>query len=102
MILQASKNNQKIFEIIIGETKKDREYDVIFENGLPKLSEVQSEEETIKWDKKPLKIELNNKSNLGENCLILFFRITNKADLLVKSFNINNEFLGEYNLGNIF
>jgi len=32
LILQASKNNQKIFEIIIGETQKERTYDVIFEN----------------------------------------------------------------------
>ena len=39
--------------------------DVIFENGLPKLSEIQSEEEIIKWDKKPLKIILKNKSNIG-------------------------------------
>ena len=42
---------QKIFEIIIGETKKQREYDVIFENGLPKLSEVQSEEEITRTQK---------------------------------------------------
>ena len=102
LILQASKNNQKIFEIIIGETKKEREYDVIFENGLPKLSEIQSEEEIIKWDKKPLKIELKNKSNIGEDNLKLFFKITKKADLLVKCFDIKDEFLGEYNLGNIF
>ncbi|MBO8205161.1 Hsp70 family protein [Prochlorococcus marinus] len=102
LVLQASKNNQKIFEIIIGETKKEREYDVIFENGLPKLSEVQSEEEIIKWDKNPLKIELKNKSNLGEDILKLFFEITKKADLLVKCFDIKDEFLGEYNLGNIF
>ena len=79
LILQASKNNQKIFEIIIGETKKEREYDVIFENGLPKLSEVQSEEEIIKWDKKPLKIVLKNKSNIGEDNLKLFFKITKKS-----------------------
>ncbi len=102
LILQASKNNQRIFEIIIGETKKEREYDVIFENGLPKLSEVQSDEEVIKWDKKPLKITLKTKSNVGEDNLILFFKITKEANLLVKCFNINNEFLGEYNLGNIF
>ena len=55
LILQASKNNQKIFEIIIGETKTKRDFDVIFENGLPKLSEFQNEEEVIKWNKKPLK-----------------------------------------------
>ena len=102
LILQSSKNNQKIFEIIIGETKKEREYDVIFENGIPKLSEVQSEEEIIKWDKKPLKIELKNVSSLGEDNLKLFFKITKKADLLVNCFDINDEFLGEYNLGNIF
>jgi len=102
LILQASKNNQKIFEIIIGETKKDRKYDVIFENGLPKLSEVQSEEEIIRWDRDPLIIELSNKSNIGEDNLTLLFKISKKADLLVKCFDIKDTFLGEYNLGNIF
>jgi len=102
LILQASKNNQKIFEIIIGETQKGRSYDVIYENGLPKLSELQKEEEVIKWDKNPLKIVLKNKSNIGEDNLKLFFKITKKADLLVKCFDIKDEFLGEYNLGNIF
>ena len=102
LILQASKNNQKIFEIIIGETKKEREYDVIFENGLPKLSEIQSEEEIEKWNKKQIKIELANQSNLGEDNLKLFFKISKKADLLVNCFDIKDKFLGEYNLGNIF
>jgi len=102
LILQASKNNQQIFEIIIGETQKERAYDVIFENGLPKLSEIQTEEEIIKWDKKPLQITLKNKSNLGEDTLKLFFKITKNADLSVKCFDIKDEFLGEYNLGNIF
>ena len=102
LILQASKNNQKIFEIIIGETKKDREYDVIFENGLPKLSEVQSQEEVIRWKKESLKIELENTSNLGEDNLKLFFKINKQANLLVKCFDIKDKFLGEYNLGNIY
>jgi len=75
---------------------------VIFENGLPKLSEIQSEEEIIIWAKKPLKILLKNSSNIGEDNLTLFFKITKKADLLVKCFDIKDEFLGEYNLGNIF
>jgi len=102
LILQASKNNQNIFEIIIGETKKEIEYDVIFENGLPKLSEVQSEEEVTKWDQNPLKIILKNKSNVGEDNLKLFFKISKSADLLVRCFDIKDEFLGEYNLGNIY
>ena len=102
LILQASKHNQTIFEIIIGETQKEREYDVVFENGLPKLSEFQSEEEVIKWDNMPLKIELKNKSNLGEDNLKLYFKITEKADLVVKCLDIKDEYLGEYNLGSIF
>ena len=75
---------------------------MIFENGLPKLSEFQSEEEILKWEKEPQKIVLKNKSNVGEDTLILFFSINNKADLLVKFFDMKDEFLGEYNLGNIF
>ncbi len=102
LILQASNHNQKIFEIIIGETQKERSYDVIFENGFPKLSEVQNEEEIIKWEKTPLKIALENESNLGEDNLKLFFKITKSADLFVKCFDMKDEFLGEYNLGNIF
>ena len=54
------------------------------------------------WDKKPLKIELKNKSNIGEDTLKLFFRITKNADLSVKCFDVKDEFFGEYNLGNIF
>ena len=75
---------------------------MIYENGLPKLSEIQGEEKIIKWNKEPLRIILNNKSNVGEDALKLFFTITEKADLLVKSFDMYDEFIGEYNLGNIF
>ena len=53
-------------------------------------------------EKKPLKIVLENECNLGEDNLKLFFKITKSADLLVKCFDIKDEFLGEYNLGNIF
>ena len=48
------------------------------------------------------KSNLKNKSNIGEDNLKLFFKINKKADLLVKCFDIKDEFLGEYNLGNIF
>jgi hypothetical protein len=102
LILQASKNNQKIFEIIIGETKKGRKFDVIFENGLPKLSEFQNGEEIIRWNKTPLKILLKYNCKLGEDNLKLFFRINENGDLLVNCFDIEDESLGEYNLGNIF
>ena len=100
------KNNYDVKFNIIGisanSKNKERSFDVIFKNGLPKLSEVQNEEEIIRWGKTPLKIVLKNKSSVGEDNLTLFFKITKSADLLVKCFDIKDEFLGEYNLGNIF
>ncbi|MDC2974731.1 Hsp70 family protein, partial [Prochlorococcus sp. AH-736-K09] len=103
LVLQASKIDQNIFELIIGETKKNREYDVIFENGLPKLSSVQREEEIIKWDKKPLQIIMKKNCSPGEDCLIIFFSITEKADLFIKCFDHGEEEeIGEFNLGKIY
>ena len=102
LILQASKDGQNIFEIIIGETKKKRDFDVIFENGLPKLSESQNEEEVEKWNKKPLKINLKNKCKIGEDSLKLYFRIANDSTLYIRCKDINEKELGEFNLGNIF
>ena len=43
-----------------------------------------------------------NKSNIGEDNLTLFFKINEKADLLVQCFDIKDEFLGEYNIGKIY
>ena len=54
------------------------------------------------YQNKILKITLENNSVIGEDNLQLFFKITKSADLLVKCFDIKDEFLGEYNLGNIF
>ena len=102
LIVQASKMDQNIFEIIVGETRKEREYDVIFENGLPKLSNNQSEEEVIKWVKKPLQIILKKNCQLGEDSLKLFFRIDKNADFYVQCNDIEEKDLGEYKLGNLF
>jgi len=102
LILQASKQGQKIFEIIIGETETKSQFDVIFENGLPKLSEFQNEEKVTKWNKKPLKISLKNGCKIGEDILKLYFRIDENGSLFIRCKNINEKELGEFNLGNIF
>ena len=103
LILQASRDSQNIFEIIIGETKGKKAFDVIFVNGLPKLSEKQSDEEILIWrDKPPLKIKMKNDCKIGEDSLKLFFRIDKESNLYVKCQDANREYLGEFNLGNIF
>ncbi len=102
LILQANKDGQNIFEIIMGETKKKRKFDVIFENGLPKLSEIQNEEEILKWDTKPLKISLQNNCKIGEDSLKLYFSITSKSSLQIRWLDISERESGEFNLENIF
>ena len=102
LILQASKDGQKIFEIIIGENTTKRDFDIVFENGLPKLSEFQNEEEVIKWKNKPLKICLKNGCKVGEDSLKIYFRIAKDSCLYVRCKDINEKELGEFNLGNIF
>ncbi len=102
LILQASKDDQNIFEIIVGETKTKRNFDVIFENGLPKLSKFQNEEEVLKWNNKPLKISLKNGCKIGEDCLKLYFSIKEDSTLYLRYLDINEKELGEFDLGNIF
>ncbi len=102
LILQASKEGQNIFEIIIGESKAKRNFDIIFENGLPKLSEFQNEQEVLKWNKKPLRITLNNGSKIGEDILKLYFSITEDSSLYLRCLDTNEKELGVFNLGNIF
>ena len=102
LILQASKEGQNIFEIIIGESKAKRNFDIIFENGLPKLSEFQNEQEVLKWNRKPLRITLNNGSKIGEDTLKLYFSITEDSSLYLRCVDTNEKELGEFNLGNIF
>ena len=102
LILQASNDGQNIFEIIIGETKIKRDFDIVFENGLPKLSDFQNEEEILKWNKKPLRISLKDDCKIGEDCLKLYFSITNNSSLHIRCLDINEKDLGEFNLGNIF
>jgi len=102
LILQASKEGQSIFEIIIGETQMKRDFDVIFVDGLPKLSESQKEEEALKWNKKPLKISLKDGCKLGVDSLKLYFSIKEDSSLYVRCIDINKKELGEFNLGSIF
>ena len=94
------------------------EYDIDFYRQLSTLREkIKSSEDLTKYSKelsdleraltifhaeKISKIVLKNESNIGEDTLKLFFKITKNADLLVKCFDVKDEFFGEYNLGNIF
>ena len=87
---------------IIGENQDKKAFDIVYENGLPKLSDIQSDDEISQWNNEPLKIIMETNCKIGEDCLKLLFRISKESDLYVNCFDINEKDLGEFNLGNIF
>ena len=102
LILQASNSGQIKFEIIIGESRNKNDYDVIFENGIPKLAEVQKEEKINIWNKKPFFIELEDPVALGKDCLKLLFWIDEKANLFAECRDTNNKRIKVIKIGSIF
>ena len=62
---------------------------------------MQSNEKIIQWDEDPLKITLEKYCEIGKDSLKLFFSITENADFHVKCFTIDEEDIGEFNLGKI-
>ncbi len=102
LVLQASKSGQIKFEIIIGESQSKNDYDVIFENGIPKLAEVQKEEKIKIWNKKPLFIQLENPVSMGKDCLKLLFWIDEQSNLFIECKNSFNKRIEFINLGSIF
>ena len=102
LVLQASKSGQIKFEIIIGESQDQNDYDVIFENGIPKLSEVQKEEKIIIWNKKPFFIHLDNPISLGKDCLKLLFWIDEQSNLFVECKDLTDKRIEFINIGSIF
>ena len=101
LILQASRVDQLKFEVIIGESSNKNDFDVIFENGIPKLAEIQSEEKVLLWKKDPLFIKLKSSSELGHDCLKLIFWIDDKSFLNLQCMDISNNQIGEYRLGEV-
>ncbi len=99
LILQASKADQFKFEVIIGESSEKNDFDVVYEKGIPKLAEIQSEEKIKIWHKDPLFINIESPASLGYDCLKLIFWIDEKSFLNVKCTNISNNEIGTYQLG---
>ncbi len=102
LILQPSNKDQVKFEIIIGETIENNDFDIIFENGIPKLAEMQKEENIKAWNRKPLMLKIDNPAILGQDCLKLVFSINNYSNLLVECKDYSGNKIGVFNLGSIF
>ena len=101
IILQASRENQTKFEIEMGETISKNKFDIIFEDGLPKLSEIQPLEKTIPWGQDPIYITIEQPFSLGKDCLKLIFWINDKGNLKLRCLDVNDNEIGNFLLGNV-
>ena len=99
---QASNKDQIKFEIIIGETVENNDFDIIFENGIPKLAEIQKGENIRAWNRKPLMLEINTPTILGQDCLKLVFTINEKSNLCVECKDSSDSNIGVFDLGSIY
>jgi len=102
LILQPSNKDQVKFEIIIGETVENNDFDIIFENGIPKLAEMQKGENIKAWNRKPLMLTINSPAILGQDCLKLVFNINDNSNLLVECKDFSDNKIGAFNLGSIY
>ena len=102
LILQPSNEDQVKFEIIIGETVENNDFDIIFENGIPKLAEIQKEENIKAWNRKPLMLKINTPTILGQDCLKLVFTINEKSNLCVECKDSSDSKIGVFDLGSIY
>ena len=102
LILQPSNEDQVKFEIIIGETIENNDFEVIFENGIPKLAEIQKEENIKAWNRKPLMLTINSPAILGQDCIKLVFTINENSNLLVECKDYSNTKIEKFNLGSIY
>lgn len=102
LILQPSNKDQVKFEIIIGETIENNDFDIIFENGIPKLAEMQKEENIKAWNRRPLMLRINSPAILGKDCLKLVFTINDNSNLLLECKDYSDKKIEVFNLGSIF
>ena len=102
LVLQPSNTDQVKFEIIIGETIDNNDFEIIFENGIPKLAEIQKVENIKAWNRKPLMLTLNTPTILGQDCLKLVFTINEKSNLCVECKDSSDSNIGVFDLGSIY
>ena len=100
--MQPSNTDQVKFEIIIGETIDNNDFEIIFENGIPKLAEIQNRENIRAWNRKPLMLEISTPTILGQDCLKLVFTINDKSNLCVECKDSSGSNMGVFDLGSIY
>ncbi len=102
IILAASINNQLSIDLIIGEPQEEGSNEIIYINGLPTLTTIESKNKVKKINNNIISINLDPPGEIGQDCIKLIFNINNNCQLEVEGIDLrNNNEITSQNLGEI-
>ncbi|AIQ97975.1 Hsp70 family protein [Prochlorococcus sp. MIT 0801] len=102
IILAASINNQLSIDLIIGEPMEEGSNEIVYINGLPTLTTIESKDKIKKIDNTIISIPLDPPGKIGQDCIKLIFNINDSCQLEVEGIDLrNNKQITSQNLGEI-
>ena len=102
IILSASINDQLSIDLIIGEPQEEGSNEIIYINGLPTLTTIESKDQIKKINSTIISIPLDPPGKIDQDCIKLIFNINDNCQLEVEGLDLrNNNEITSQNLGNI-
>ena len=102
IILSASVNDQLSIDLIIGEPQEEGSNEIVYINGLPTLTTIESNEEIKKINNSIISIPLDPPGEIDQDCIKLNFNINESCQLEVEGIDLrNNSEITSQNLGEI-
>ena len=102
IILAASINSQLSIDLIIGEPQEEGSNEIIYTNGLPTLTTIESKDKIKKINNTIISIPVDPPGEIGQDCIKLIFNINDNCQLEVEGVDLrNNKEITRQNLGEI-
>ena len=102
IILAASLNNQLSIDLIIGEPQEEGSNEIVYTNGLPTLTTIESKDKIKKITNTIISIPVDPPGEIGQDCIKLIFNINDNCQLEVEGVDLrNNKEITKQNLGEI-
>ena len=102
IILAASVNSQLSIDLIIGEPQEEGTNEIVYTNGLPTLTTIESKDKIKKITNTIISIPVDPPGEIGQDCIKLIFNINDNCQLEVEGVDLrNNKEITKQNLGEI-
>ncbi len=102
IILAASINSQLSIDLIIGEPQEEGSNEIIYSNGLPTLTTIESKDKIKQINNTIISIPVDPPGEIGQDCIKLIFNINDNCQLEVEGVDLrNNKEITKQNLGEI-